>query len=330
MSTMKVSIIESFGEPAKVLKAENVPIPEPKFGEVRIKMVLSPVHNHDILTVRGEYGALPETPFIGGTEAIGIVDAHGPDVTEPVKGTRVAVARTTTGTWAEFFIAPAKAVKKIPDNISDEIGAQLSSMPMSALMAVDDIDPKPGEWIVVNAANGAVGKTIAQIAKARNVNVASIVKRETAKTELEKFNISPVFVSDQSDWVANAAKHIDGPVVGGVDMVGGQASYDLVSLVGENGVVLSFGGMSNEPMKINPSDLIFKQISIKGFWASQEIKKRTPAQIDALFQELIKLAESNKLHLPVQDIFDIEQITSAGKAYYEERNGKLMISGRKK
>jgi len=322
---MKAAIFESFGEPTNVLTMKEVPKPKPNQGEILVRMKRSPIHNHDILTVRGEYGNLPQLPAIGGTEAVGIVEAVGDDVSLIKEGMRVSVSGVEN-TWAEYFIAPATAAVPIPDNISDEAAAQLMSMPASSLMALNKIPAKAGDWIVINAANGAVGKSIAQLARARGINVASIVTRVAAKTELESLNIHPVFVAQKKDWIEEAKKQIDGPVVGGIEMVGGTASRDLISLVGQNATVLAFGAMSNQPMLLDTGDLIYKEITIKGFWGLRESQRATPDEMAKIVAELINLVEQGMLHLPVHNTYDLSKIANAGADYYKPRNGKLMIA----
>ena len=63
---MKAAIHHSFGDPAQVLNAETTDTPQPGAGQVRVRMMLSPIHNHDLWTVRGNYGYKPELPAIGG------------------------------------------------------------------------------------------------------------------------------------------------------------------------------------------------------------------------------------------------------------------------
>ncbi|MDF9440091.1 alcohol dehydrogenase catalytic domain-containing protein, partial [Acinetobacter baumannii] len=87
----------------------DMPKPEPKAGEVRIKTIMSPIHNHDVWTVRGSYGYKPTLPAIGGSEAVGIVDALGEGVEHVQVGQRIAVA-AVHGSWAEYFIAPAQGI----------------------------------------------------------------------------------------------------------------------------------------------------------------------------------------------------------------------------
>jgi NADPH:quinone reductase-like Zn-dependent oxidoreductase len=97
---MRSAIHTTFGEPADVLELGDRPAPQPGAGEVRIKTSLAPIHNHDLWTIRGRYGYKPELPAIGGSEAVGIVDALGEGVEGVTVGQRVAVA-SVHGTWAE-------------------------------------------------------------------------------------------------------------------------------------------------------------------------------------------------------------------------------------
>src|SRR3546814_959457 len=63
---MRSAIHHQFGDPTNVLVVGDSPVPEPAPGEVRIRMQLAPIHNHDLLTVRGQYGYKPALPAIGG------------------------------------------------------------------------------------------------------------------------------------------------------------------------------------------------------------------------------------------------------------------------
>ena len=110
---MRSAIHTSFGEPVDVLSLGDQPMPHPAAGEVRIKTLLAPIHNHDLWTIRGRYGYKPELPAIGGSEAVGVVDALGPDVEGVALGQRVAVAGVH-GTWAEYFLAPARLLVPMP------------------------------------------------------------------------------------------------------------------------------------------------------------------------------------------------------------------------
>jgi NADPH:quinone reductase-like Zn-dependent oxidoreductase len=89
---MRCVILNRFGAPAEVLAAGEQPTPQPGPGQVRIRMIQSPIHNHDLAIVRGVYGTRPPLPAIPGTEAVGVIDEAGPDTANVVMGQRVSVA----------------------------------------------------------------------------------------------------------------------------------------------------------------------------------------------------------------------------------------------
>ena len=323
---MQSIIHRSFGEPVDVLELAEMPQPEPKAGQVRIKTILSPMHNHDVWTVRGSYGYKPELPAIGGSEAVGIIDALGEGVTGIAVGQRVAVAGVH-GSWAEYFIAPAQAVVPLNDAIPDELAAQLIGMPISALMLLDFADIRAGQWMIQNTANGAVGKTVAMIAQARGIHVINLVRRQEAISEMQALGIQHVVATDNPDWQQQVeAIHADQPLLVGVDSIGGKASGELLNLLAENALLVSFGSMTGEMMQISSGDLIFKQATVKGFWASVVNKQMPAERKKALIIELLTLATQNKLVLPVEGVFEFSDIsTAAAKATQGARQGKVLL-----
>ena len=323
---MRSIIHRRFGEPADVLELAEMPKPEPRAGQVRIKTILSPMHNHDVWTVRGSYGYKPELPAIGGSEAVGIVDALGEGVSNIAVGQRVAVAGVH-GSWAEYFIAPAQAVVPMNDAIPDELAAQLIGMPISALMLLDFANIQAGQWMIQNTANGAVGKTVAMIAQARGIQVINLVRRQEAISEMQALGIQHVVATDQADWQQQVkAIHTEQPLLVGVDSVGGKASGELLGTLSENGLLISFGSMTGELMQISSGDLIFKQATLKGFWASTVSRQMPAERKKALFIELLTLATQNKLVLPIDGIFEFADITTAAsKATQGARQGKVLL-----
>lgn len=323
---MQSIIHHSFGEPAEVLQLAEMPQPEPKAGEVRIKTILSPMHNHDVWTVRGSYGYKPTLPAIGGSEAVGMVDAVGEGVDQSKLGQRVAVAGVH-GSWAEYFIAPAQAIIPLNDAIDNETAAQLIGMPISALMLLDFVNVQPGQWLIQNTANGAVGKTVAMIAQARGLQVINLVRRSDAIAEMQALGIQHVVATDQDDWKAQVkALHADQPLIAGVDSIGGSASGEMLNLLSENSLLVSFGSMTGETMQISSGDLIFKQATVKGFWASVVSKEMPAERKKALFVELLTLAAQKKLVLPVEGVFGFDEIqTAALKATQGARQGKVLL-----
>jgi NADPH2:quinone reductase len=97
MPSMQAATYKSFGVPSNVLSIETTDIPEPQAGEVRVKLLLSPIHNHDLYLIRGQYGYKSPLPAIGGSEAVGTIDKLGAGVSGLHIGQRLAVSSTPIG-----------------------------------------------------------------------------------------------------------------------------------------------------------------------------------------------------------------------------------------
>src|SRR5215469_15686461 len=98
-SSMKAIVCDRWGEPEEVLQVCDVPEPTPGRGEVRVRMIASPINPSDLLVVRGQYGRLPPLPATPGFEGVGIVEAGSGLLARRVMGRRVAVLNGTTGNW---------------------------------------------------------------------------------------------------------------------------------------------------------------------------------------------------------------------------------------
>jgi NADPH:quinone reductase-like Zn-dependent oxidoreductase len=323
---MRALIHSAFGDPASVLRVEEVDLPEPGPGQVRVRTLLSPIHNHDLWTVRGTYGYKPELPARAGTEAVGIVDAVGPDVTSPAIGQRV-VTGGTFGVWAEYFVANAAGLVPVPEGLSDEVAAQLVSMPFSAVSLLHFLDLKEGDWVVQNAANGAVGRMVAQIGAARGLDVIGLVRRAAGVDELREQGIDRIVATDAENWRDDVAQLTGGaPIVAGVDSVGGTSSGDVMSLLAENGTLVVFGAMQSPTMQIASGDVIFKQATVKGFWGSKVSREMDPATRSTLFTQLIGYVTSGVLTLPVDRTFPFDDIADAVSASLSAgRVGKVLL-----
>lgn len=323
---MRSAVHHTFGEPAEVLVADDRPVPEPGPGEVRIRTRLAPIHNHDLWTVRGQYGYKPTLPAIGGSEGLGVIDALGEGVEGLALGQRVNAA-SGRGTWAEAFTAPARMVIPMPEAIPDEVAAQLVAMPLSALMLLEFLSVEPGQWIVQNAANGAVGKTLAMLATARGIPVLSLVRRAAAVAEMAALGIGHVVSTDAAEWKRDARAILgEAGARAAVDSVSGQASADLMSLLGNDGTLVSFGAMGGEAMLVPPGEMIFKHATVKGFWGSKVSREMSVADKRRLVGELIQRAANGELRLPVDAIYPLEDVAqAAAESLRPGRNGKVLL-----
>lgn len=321
---MRAATYATFGDPAEVLTLGDRPVPEPRAGQVRVRMTRAAIHNHDLWTIRGSYGHKPTLPAIGGSEAAGVVDALGEGVTTLRVGQRVT-GFAAGGAWAEFFVAEAVGLLPLPDAIADDVACQLVAMPLSAMALLDHYRTGEGEWLVQNAANGAVGKTLATIAKARGTNVVHLVRSDAAVAELGAAGIEGAISTAADDWRARVkALTAGGKIVTAIDSVGGKASGDLLTILAPGGKLVAFGAMSGEPMAIDAGSLIFRAAKVEGFWLMTH--PLTPDQRVRMITELVTMVAAKTLDLPVAGTFPIDDAANACVASVRaSRNGKVVI-----
>lgn len=288
-------------------------------------MVLSPIHNHDLMTVAGSYGFKPSLPAVGGTEAVGVVEALGEGVDTLQVGQRVAGGGSET--WAEYYLVDAKRALKVPDSIDDETACQLVSMPLSAKMVLHAMGVQQGEWLVQNAANGAVGKLVARFGREQGIKVLSLVRRDAAVEELKGLGIDHVVSTESADWAKAAKTETGGAAIRhGLESLGGDGAMQLAEVMADGGTITDFGAMTGRPLRITPALLLFRQMTINGFWGA---KPNVPqGEIGRMLGELVEAAASGSLKLPVDGVFGLDEIADAVRASGEPgRKGKVVLRG---
>lgn len=305
-----------FGEPADVVAPADVNPPKPSAEEVLVRVSLTPIHNHDLATIRGVYGVKPSLPAIGGSELCGVVD-----------GKRVAVM--TRGAWSEFALAHRDALVPIPEGIPDEVAAQLLAMPLSAIVLFDDLHVNAGDWIVHNAANGAVGRTLTTVAQKAGVNVLGLVRRPAAAEELRSEGARYVVVQD-GDWVKRVRElSADAPIVRVVDSICDENSMELNRLLAPNGEHVVFGALAKRALCLNPGTLIYGQTHVRGFWMMAWMTEASPQQKAAVVGRCIGMALAGELTLPVAATYSFDKASEAMReAERTGRPGKVLLSPR--
>ncbi|MGM1030158.1 MAG: zinc-binding dehydrogenase [Actinomycetota bacterium] len=322
---MRAIVHEQFGEPEDVLHVADLPAPEPGPGQVRVRTTLATIHNHDLWTVRGTYGFVPELPAGSGTEAVGVVEALGEGVEALAVGDRVIAG--AFGVWAEQFVADAAGLVPAPEGLPDEAAAQLVAMPFSAISLLHDLALQPGQWLVQNAANGAVGRMVAQLARARGIRVVGLVRRPEAIDELRDAGIGDIVATSEEGW-ADRVREVTGgeSIVAGVDSVGGAAAGEVLSVIGDGGTLVAFGAMAAPTLELSVGDLIFRQVTVRGFWGSIVGRTMDPAEKQRLFAELSERIAAGDLTLPVSSIHPFDDVEGAVRASLTPgRVGKVLL-----
>ncbi|HEY9311850.1 quinone oxidoreductase [Williamsia sp.] len=179
---MRAIQVSRHGGP-EVLEFVELPDPEPKPGEILVRVAAVGVNYIDTYQRAGIYPM--QLPYIPGSEGSGVVVAVGDGVESPSAGQRVAWC-DAPGSYAELVTMPAHVAVAVPDAVSDEVAASALLQGMTAHYLLDgSAHPKAGDTVLVHAGAGGVGLVLTQIAKAKGIRVITTVSNDT-KEELSR------------------------------------------------------------------------------------------------------------------------------------------------
>ena len=247
---MRAVRVHKYGGP-EVLSNDEMPIPEPKAGEARVRIEAIGLNYIDVYQRTGLY-QLP-LPFTLGREAAGIVDAVGPGAPEVKVGDRVAYAMEP-GAYAEYAVVPAWKLVPVPAKLDSRSAAATMLQGMTAHYLAHSTYPlKQGETALVHAAAGGVGLLLIQIAKQLGATVIGTAGTE-AKAQLAKeAGADQVILYTQTDFLAEVKKITDGKGVHVVyDSVGATTFEKSLDCLRPRGYLALFGQSSGP---VPPFDL---------------------------------------------------------------------------
>jgi NADPH:quinone reductase-like Zn-dependent oxidoreductase len=317
---MKSVRFYEFGNPAEMLRVEDVERPEPGANQVLI-------NPSDLLTVRGLYGALPELPATPGLEGMGEVAAFGDTVANLRVGQRV-IPLGVAGTWQDYLVADSTQLISVPDSISDQTAAQFVVNPLTAwIMTVEELGLQRGEWLLQTAAGSTLGRVVLQIAALRGFRTINVVRRREQVEELKGLGADEVICTADEDLVQRV-KEITGRagLTKAIDAVGGQTGGAVMRALSRGGVMLVYGLLSMEAMPVDSGRMIFTSSTIRGFWLGEWFRSAAPGRQQAITAELLRMMATNEIVPPVEAEYPLTDVLSAIKhAERPGRSGKVLL-----
>jgi NADPH:quinone reductase-like Zn-dependent oxidoreductase len=323
---MKRIEITAYGAPEEVAHCIEVPdVGDPGPGEAIFDILAFPINPADISFCRGSYRLRPPLPATPGAEGLGRVAAVGAGVNHVKPGDLVINMQREN--WAQRRRVKAEDAIPIPAGLDPAQAAMLRINPPTALLLLEDhVTLEPGDWVIQNVANSAVGRHIIVLAKARGVHTINVVRRDDVAGELRDLG-ADVVLKEGSDLAERARRATGGaPIRLGIDAVSGDACKRIGDCIAEGGIVVSYGSMSGQDPTMSRAAVNMRGVNLTGFNLGRGLAKRTPEQVRTIYADLAEKLRSATLRAPIDAFYPIEEIQSAlVRAQQGGRHGKVIV-----
>lgn len=320
---MRSIIVKQTGGP-EVLALEEVDVPEPKSGEVRVRVCAAGINYADIMQREGLYPNGPTAPFGAGFEIAGTVDAVGEGVTHWAPGERV-MGFCASG-YSEYAIAHAAALMSCPDGLDFEHCAAIPCQYLTAYHTLFTLSNlSEGDTVLIQAAAGGLGSVLVQIAKLAGATVIGTCGSGEKVEFLRDLDCDHIVNYNESDFWETVQEVTDGK---GCDLVvesvGGEVFEKSLRCVRRRGRLVTLGVASKRPGVINPVDLLAKNITVSGFHLNDYMVDAEAQQM--ALRKLYEWVGSSELTFHVRHVYPLEEAAQAQRDISDRRTlGKVVL-----
>ena len=328
---MKCVQFASTGRPSDVLQIVEREVGRPTRGEVRVRMLASPINPSDLMFIQGTYGREAELPQVPGFEGVGVVEESGGGLKGQLfKGKRVAVLNKAGGNWAEQVVVPVSQVIPLSASLSLDQAATFFVNPATAWIMTQEVLQVPaGAWLLQTAAASTLGRMIVRLGKTCGFRTLNIVRRREQVDELQQLGGTSTLVfdartDDPDELHAQIMATTDSAGIKyAVDPVGGIAGSTVIRSLAAGGRMLAFGTLSEQPLHFSPRSLMTKGAAVEGFWLGNFMAQKNLIFKLRLVKRITRLIRSGVLASDISHRFPLEQISDAVEA---ASSGKVLLT----
>lgn len=315
----------------EVLRIEDIAVPAPGPGEIRIQVKALGLNRAEALMRRGTYIETPVLPSGLGLEAAGLVEALGDGVTGFAIGDVVSVLPPISMVrWpvhGELVRFPAEFVVKHPPGLSFEQAAASWMQYLTAYGALIDIAKLSADDIVIiTAASSSVGLAAIEIARQLGATVIAVTRTSRKKAKLLAEGVHHVVASGEED-LHERLRQITGARGARVvfDPIGGPIFEPLTAAMAPGGILIEYGGLSPEPTPFPLFAVLSKRLTLRGYLVHEVIADE--ARRDAAKAFILDGLATGTLRPVIAKVFPFEEIVAAHR-YLEsnEQFGKIVVT----
>jgi trans-2-enoyl-CoA reductase len=326
---MQALQLSAFGRPEEVVKLVELPEPSaPGTGEVLVAVEASPIHPADLLIMTGYYGYRPSLPTLLGGEGVATVLAVGGGVKEVAVGDRVLLPPLHQyPTWCEQVVIPSQGLFPLPRELDPLQLSMLVVNPFTAYLLLHAfVDVQPGEWIIQNAANSVTGRAVIAVARDAGIQTVNVVRREEAIASARQAGAEVILVDgpDLSKRVTQVTGKAS--IRLGLEAVGNDAMFHLLECVADGGTIVSYAASRGKPFTGQTALLIFRDLTIRGFWLHKWVRTAEPSEIITLSQRMLRLLQAGHLFTPVEATYPFSRFREAlAHATQPQHQGRILF-----
>lgn len=321
---MKAARVAAPGGP-EVLRLEEVPDPEPGPRQLVLKVEAAGVNFIDLYQRSGQYQTV--LPFIPGQEAAGTVAALGPGVTGFAVGDRVACYNGGLAGYAEYVLAPADRVVRLPDGVSTEQAAAVMLQGMTAhYLACTTYPLKPGDTCLVHAAAGGTGLLLCQIARKRGAWVIGTVSTTAKEALAREAGAHEVINYAETDFAAAVRGLTNGAGVAVIYDSVGRTTFEVgLRCLVRRGMMVLFGQSSGpvaplDPQVLNQRGSLFLTRPTLGHYVE------TRAELEQRAGEVLGWVQDGTLTVRIDRTIPLSQAAEAHRALESRATaGKVLL-----
>jgi NADPH:quinone reductase-like Zn-dependent oxidoreductase len=326
----RVVRFHEYGGP-EVLRIEEVDIPAPGRGEVRISVKALGLNRAEVLLRTNSYIETATLPSGLGFEAAGIVETVGEAVDGIVPGDAVSVVPPLSmirwPAYGELVTFPAELVVKHPPSLSWEAAAAVWMQYVTAYGALIDIARlRKEDFVVITAASSSVGLAAIQIANMVGATTIAVTRTSGKKHALLEFGAAHVIASQEEDLGARLLD-IAGPQGVRVvfDPIGGPSFEPLTAAMSRGGILIEYGALSPEPTPFPLFAVLSKSLTLRGYLIHEITAE--PARLEAAKAFVLDGLISGSLKPVIAKTFPFDQIVEAHRFLESnEQFGKIVVT----
>jgi len=315
----------------EVLLIEDLPLPEPGPGEVRLRVKAIGLNRAEVMFRNNQYLYTPSYPSKLGYEASGVVEAVGSDIDNAWIGKTVstvpAFPANKYGVYGEIAIVPVSCLATYPSKLTFEEGTSIWMQYITAYGAlIHHADIKKGDVVLITAASSSVGVAAIEIAKAEGAISIATTRTAKKKDQLIAAGADHVIVTDEENLVTRVNEITGGKGARVIfDPIGGPGLASLAEAASPFGTIFVYGALSPEPSVYPLFSALGKSLRFQGYTL---FELTTDAKLLRQATQYISAhLENGSLSPKIDKVLPLSEIVEAHR--YMERNdqiGKIVVT----